>query len=284
MFFITKYPTMKYTIITSFHDAGLKLYGQRMIDSFERHWPAEVDLVVYAENCHPRVTRLNSRVVDLLSVSASCRDFVQRHRNNPEANGGKGPHNEAIWAEKKMFKWQAVRFCYKVFAVQHAMATIDSDWIIWIDADSHTHSSVPLSWLDHVCPTDALASYLGRSDNYHSECGWVAYNRRHPLGLEFAKDFAGMYERDDIFKLKEWHDSYVWDVNRKHYRDALGARFYNLNPEPETKGKAGHPFINSELGLYMDHVKGDRKNQGHSKAKEVVLHRDHPYWKKVLGI
>ena len=41
---------MKYTVITTFHDQGLKHYGQRMIDTFEQHWPAEVDLVIYAEN------------------------------------------------------------------------------------------------------------------------------------------------------------------------------------------------------------------------------------------
>jgi len=52
----------------------------------------------------------------------------------------------------------------------------------------------------------------------------------------------------------------------------------------DTKGLAGHPFINSELGQYLDHMKGDRKHRGHSKAKEVKLHRDHPYWRTVLGL
>jgi hypothetical protein len=275
---------MKYTVITTFHQPGLEQYGQRMIDTFEANWPAEVDLVVYTENCNPTFGRANSRAVDIFTASPECVKFVERHRNNPEANGGRGPHNDHIFSEKKAFKWQGVRFCYKVFAVEHAMNSIDSDWIIWIDADSHTHSSVPIEWLSTVCPDNCLASYLGRSDNYHSECGWVAYNKKNSLTVPFANDVAGMYKNDSIFKLKEWHDSYVWDVNRKRYRDQLGAYFYNLNPEPDTKGLAGHPFINSELGRYMDHVKGDRKRQGHSKGKEVVMHRDHPYWRKVLGI
>jgi hypothetical protein len=33
----------------------------------------------------------------------------------------------------------------------------------------------------------------------------------------------------------------------------------------------------------MDHVKGKRKEQGMSKSKEVVLHRDHPYWQQVVN-
>jgi len=53
---------MKYTVITTFHQAGLELYGQRMIDTFEQHWPDEVDLVVYAENCNPRTTKLECLV------------------------------------------------------------------------------------------------------------------------------------------------------------------------------------------------------------------------------
>jgi hypothetical protein len=273
---------VKYTVITTFNQAGLDTYGQRMIDSFEQYWPNHVDLIIYAENCRPRIKRSNTTVVDILQASSACRSFVERHRNNPEANGGSGPHNQHLWSEKKQFKWQAVRFCYKVFAVGHAMSVVDSDWVIWIDADSHTHSPVSDEWLQTVCPQNCMASYLGRSDNYHSECGWVAYNRRNPLTLQFARDFTAMYEQDQIFNYGEWHDSYIFDIVRKRYRDTMGAVFHNLNPEPNTKGLAKHPFINSELGRVMDHFKGDRKNQGHSRGKEVVLHRDLPYWRRLL--
>jgi len=91
-----------------------------------------------------------------------------------------------------------------------------------------------------------------------------------------------MYIQDKIFNHTEWHDSFIWDVVRREYQQK-SAVFHNLNPEPDTKGLAGHPFINSDLGLCLDHMKGDRKGRGHSKAKEVRLHLDHPYWRGVLG-
>lgn len=273
----------KYTVITTFNQEGLEIYGQRMIDTFEQYWPDAVDLVVYTENCTPRTSKPNVKLVDLLSASAECKSFVDQHRNNPEANGGAGPHNQDHWSEKKSFKWQAVRFCYKVFAVHHAANSLASDWIIWLDADSHTHSAVSLAFLDGVCPDGYLCSYLGRTDRYHSECGWIAYNMRHGESLKFINYFAGMYTHNTIFDHPEWHDSFIWDVVRKNFRDNRGAQFYNLNPEPDTKGLAGHPFINSALGSVMDHKKGDRKYRGHSKAKEVRLHTDHPYWRSVLG-
>jgi hypothetical protein len=269
---------MKYTVITSFHQDGLKQYGQRMVDTFEQNWPTEVDLIACAENCQPKVTRSNSRVYDLMQVSNNCRAFVERHRNNPMAHGQDGPPD--VWNPKKAFRWNAVRFAYKVFSVALCADNLSSGWMIWLDADTHTHSPVPVDWLTQVCPDSTMISYLGRGEKYHSECGWVAYNLDHPETRNFIRDFVGMYNTDQIFKEREWHDSYIWDVVRKRYQDTN--KFYNLNPSWTDKGLAGHPFINSELGRYMDHVKGKRKVEGHSKAKEVVSHPDHPYWRSVL--
>lgn len=269
---------MKYTVITTFHRAGLEQYGQRMIDTFEQHWPSDVDLIVLAENCQPRVSRPNTRVVDLLSASPELVSFIERHRNNPLAHGKAGPPD--VFNPKKQFRWDAVRFCYKVYAKSVAANLIDSGWMIWLDADSVTHSDVTEPFLWRVCPEHSMISYLGRGEKYHSECGWVAYNLNVPHCRQFIKDFVNMYNTDAIFNQREWHDSYIFDVVRKQYQTHY--KFHNLNPSYDDKGLAGHPFINSELGSVMDHVKGDRKQQGHSKPKEVVLHQDHPYWQKVL--
>lgn len=270
---------MKYTVVTTFNAEGLETYGQRMIDTFESLWPKEVDLLVYAENCQPRVSRSNTHVSDILRVSTGLVSFQERHKNNDLAHGRAGPPD--VFDSRKQFRWDAARFSYKVYAIAHAAETVDQGILIWLDADTHTHSLVPLGWLDTVCPPNAIASYLGRGERYHSECGWVAYNLSHPRGKDFVKEFVGMYDQDLIFQEKEWHDSYIWDVVRRRYQPTCS--FHNLNPDPDTKGLAKHPFINSELGRYMDHVKGNRKYQGHSRAKEVVLHADHPYWKKVTG-
>ena len=270
---------MKYTVITTFHQPGLEQYAQRMVDTFEQFWPAEVSLMLCAENCNPKITRPNTQVIDLLSASDPLRNFVERHRDNPYAHAKAGPPD--VFNPLKAFRWDAVRFSYKVFSVALCADRIESGWMIWLDADSHTHSSMPINWLSTVCPQDAMVSYLGRGEKYHSECGWVAYNLDHPATRQFIQDFVNMYITDDIFKEREWHDSYIWDVIRKRYQTQH--KFYNLNPSQNDKGLAGHPFINSELGLYMDHVKGKRKEQGMSKSKEVVLHRDHPYWQKVVS-
>ena len=265
---------MKYTVVTTFHQAGLEQYGQRMIDSFEKYWPAEVDLIVCAENCTPKTTRPNTRVINLLEASPDLRAFIKRHENNPLAHGKAGPPD--VFHPKKQFKWDAVRFCYKVYAQSVCADLIETGWMIWIDADTVTHSPIPGNWLSNVCPGDSMISYLGRGEKYHSECGWVAYNLEKGECRQFVRDFVNMYNNDRIFTHGEWHDSYIWDVLRRQFQDRC--KFHDLNPFSQTDAKAGHPFINSELGKYMDHLKGARKEAGKSKPKDLVIKRAEEYW------
>lgn len=265
---------MKYTVVTSFNQSGLERYGQRMIDTFEQYWPKNVSLLVCAENCSPQKTRDNTIIINLLDASEDLRSFIDRHKDNPQAHGKAGPPD--VFHPKKQFKWDAVRFCYKVYSQAVCADRLESGWMIWIDADTVTHSPIPTTWLATVCPHDAMVSYLGRGEDYHSECGWVAYNLDKSECRQFIKDFVNMYNRDDIFKLSEWHDSYVWDVLRRQFQDRC--KFHNLNPFAQTDARAGHPFINSELGKYMDHLKGARKDAGKSRQKDLKIKRTEEYW------
>ena len=269
-----------YTVITSFNSGGLKSYGQRMINTFESLWPQEVDLIIYAEDCQPTTSRQNTRIIDLLKASKDLRDFITRHHDNPMAHGRAGPLN--TFNPKKAFRWDAVRFSYKVFSIAHATSSFSDGWMIWLDADTHTHSPLTLPVLENLCPNNSMISYLGRGENYHSECGWVGYNLSHPSCQEFISTFVNMYRNDDIFNFPEWHDSYVWDQIRKRYQNTN--YFHNLTPTNFMgRGVAGHPFINSKLGRYMDHVKGSRKIQGHSERIDIKNHHDLPYWQNILG-
>jgi hypothetical protein len=268
---------MKYAVVTTFNAPGLKQYGQRMVDAFEQLWPADVDLIVCAENCDPVISRANTRVLDLLGLDHQLQAFVDRHRNNPQAHGQAGPAR--AFDPTKSFKWDAVRFCYKIYSIKLASSYINHGWLIWLDADTVTHSPVQQSDLEKLCPADSMISYLGRGENYHSECGWVGYNLDYPKTQNFINDLVAMYDQDRIFDFPEWHDSYVWDVVRKQYQN--NNKFYNLTHTLPKPGRAGHPFINSDLGKFMDHMKGNRKQQGRSKQQDLVVSRSEAYWNLV---
>jgi hypothetical protein len=40
-----------------------------------------------------------------------------------------------------------------------------------------------------------------------------------------------------------------------------------------------HPFINSDLGRYMDHLKGKRKSSGKSRSSDLKTARPEAYWR-----
>ena len=96
-----------------------------------------------------------------------------------------------------------------------------------------------------------------------------------------------LYVTGDLFNLREYHDSFVFDVLRKDFHSLRGTRFHNISPELPGKGP-GHPFIASRLGEYMDHMKGaKRKELGHSLPDDFDrnqgLNSTIPYWRQVFG-
>jgi hypothetical protein len=75
-----------------------------------------------------------------------------------------------------------------------------------------------------------------------------------------------------IFRLVEWHDSFVFDAVRNNHK---------LNQHDWSSHLItgeGHPLINSEWGAYLDHLKGDRKTLGKSKTKDLKIQRSESYW------
>jgi hypothetical protein len=66
----------------------------------------------------------------------------------------------------------------------------------------------------------------------------------------------------------------VFDVVRNKFR----GRLKELNWSAGIISGEGHPLINSEWGAYLDHLKGDRKDLGRSKVKDLKIKRTETYW------
>ena len=270
----------KFTVVTTFNQQGLQLYGQRFINSFAQNMPAEVDLYAYGERSKPTVPKSKSVIyaVDQEKYAPACFEFKKKYANDPRANG-QGPDKKRLDA-KKAFKWDAIKFCNKVYVVCDAARRVNSDVLIWMDADSFIHSPMPLQFLEDFIPEDVFTCYAGRTNKY-SECGWYSMNLKHPHAKEFFDEFQRMYDdaENGIFKEKEWHDSYIYDVVRVWHEQKYGAK--NKDFSQGIVVKEGHPIINSPLGVFIDHMKGDRKRQGHSDRKDLKVQRNEDYWNKI---
>ena len=264
---------MKYSVVTTFNQAGYKQYGQRMIQTFMKNWPQEVSLIVYAEDCAVEETAPNLDVRDIAIVDALTQ-FKSIWQGVPRANGN--VQDDPVRSKRKDagkgFKWDAVRFSHKVYSIFHCAETAQTDWLIWMDADSVCHSPISVIDLDRLCPNYYDLCFLGRRGKY-TECGLYAMNLRHPIVQRFLWDFQRMYDdaENGIFRLVEWHDSFVFDVVRKnHVLNSLDWSGHLISGE-------GHPLINSEWGAYLDHLKGDRKSIGRSKSVDLKVKRTEPY-------
>jgi hypothetical protein len=175
---------------------------------------------------------------------------------------------------KNSFRYDAVRFAHKVFAILHGTRNANAEKAFWIDADVVTFAPVPHSLLDACLPDDCYTSCLKRDGNF-SECGFVGYNLRHPAHEEFMNVWENLYTSGRLFELPEWHDSYVYDHVRRSFENEGKFHSHNLSGAHTS---AAHPFVNSELGRYMDHLKGQRKIAGKSRPSDLVIDRPEGYW------
>ena len=265
---------MKYTVITTFNESGYKQYGQRMIETFLQTWPAEVTLVVYAEDCDVAESAPNLVVHDI-SVADALTTFKANWQGVPRANGNvmDDPVRSKRRDAGKGFKWDAVRFAHKVYSIFHCAKTINTNWLLWMDGDTVCHSPITLTDLERLCPPNRDLCFLGRRGKY-SECGLYAMNLANPDTKTFLQRFQRMYDDAEggIFKLDEWHDSYVFDAVRKQ------CNLKELDWSSHLITGEGHPLINSEWGAYLDHLKGARKDLKRSKLTDLKVTRTEAYW------
>ena len=274
------------TVVTTFHKPGMDLYGQRFMASFAERVDKRIKLIVYTEDCYPsNPDPKQITILDQKEALPKLVDFKRRWRDVPKANGI--PPDEIKRRRKdwnKEFKWHAVRFSNKVYAVFDACARRTGDWVVWMDADSFIHSEWSYEDFKRMLPSNAYITYVGRGRGSQTwpECGFYGINMNHPVAHSFIEDFEAMYEDADngIFTLEEWHDSYVFGELLKKYKDFPSHDYSAEMYLKEVKtGGGGHPLINTELGKYMDHMKGDRKKDGRSKTTDIMVNRTEAYWK-----
>jgi len=283
---------MKIKVITSYKPGTWDLYSGKGIKSIEEHWPAEIDIVVYHEEPRPKYDHHRIKWVDLINVEPELSKFKNRHQDDPVACGklqeieGGVRRSAALKQQggldknKESFLWDAVRFSNKVFCIINAVRNSpEYDYIVWIDADTYTHKSFSNSFLESLLPRDTMLTYLGRekeSQAIYPECGFVGYNLKHPEIQNFINDWEKLYSTDEIFNLLEWHDSAIlWHLSKKY----IAEKNIKINDIGHGAGASGHHvFVNSKLGIYIDHFKGEKRKIARRSAKDDFK-TIQPYWR-----
>ena len=274
------------TVVTTFHPEGYSKYGERFLESFSKKVDKRIKLLVYAEGVKPHnpdPSRIE--ILDQESVLPKLVAFKKQWKDEPKANGIPPDDIKARRPRDwhKEFKWDAVRFANKTYAVFDACSR-SKGWCVWMDADSFIHSNWSYEQFIELLPENAYITYVGRGKGSQTwpECGFYGMNLNHPVCHEFLKDFEQMYEDADngIFTLEEWHDSYVFGELLKKYKEFSSYDYSADMYLKEAKtGGGGHPLINGPLGKWIDHMKGGRKDTGRSLKKDIIVNRTEAYWR-----
>ena len=272
------------TVVTTWGSKYWPNPVQAGIQSTVKNWPGHAKILLYPDDMSQQLTLPRTEYYDLCKEQPKLKEFIDKHKNNPKFN----PRIKQTEKEKRDFDkntqiyiYDCVRFSYKVFACIDAWQKTKPDMLWFLDADIITFDKIPMSWLEHIIPDKSFTSYLGRPKKGFSETGYYAFNTAHKYAEEFFERWQTYYDKDRFLELKGYTDSFTFDGARIELEKEGKIKNEDLNDGRFAGGRRSrHPFINSELGQYMDHLKGyDRKAAMTSKKRDLTTNQTHPYWK-----
>lgn len=262
----------KYEIVTTFHKAGYEKYGKRMLETFEDKWENHIPLKVYYENME--VPDVSSDRISYLDYEVECGEkqkafetIAAPHEERVLGPNGEDPrsHREGPVTPGSRYLFQASRFAHKYYACEHAMQNTDKRYLVWCDADVVAIDDITEEWLDRFVEEDKYWSRVGRGNTY-PECGFMIWDTQNPVHQRYWQLMSWMYDQGALFQLVEWHDSFVWWTAERYVEKEVG---HPINVE--LGGTGGHAFVKGPLGEKLDHLKGNRKDQGFSPER-VMAH------------
>jgi predicted O-methyltransferase YrrM len=256
-------PPIPFAVVTTCHSTGWQEYGRRMVQTFDRFWPADVPLYLYAEDFEPDHAR---PVVRRLPTWLS--DFKKRHVNNPRAHGKIDGNYD--------YRYDCVRFAHKVAALTDAASTLNAEVLIWADGDIVSHDTVDHAWLNSLFPLGPYIAWLDRFQHY-PECGFYMLRCNHRAHVEIMSRLQRLYETDAVFDVAETHDSYVL---QQLILEAERERLLTTWSLSTDAHRHKHPLINGPLGARLDHLKGPRKAIHRSPVSDLMRPRSEAYWSK----
>jgi len=260
---------MSVAFVTSMNQQIYNSYGKRFIEEFSLFAEENIKLYVIFENVFPEdIGSLKNNIYIIPLANPNHTQFLNYFGKLFEATGVKISVIDEM-GQKKInikndYRFNAIKFSYKPFSIHQVIDYLSNklDYLVWTDADLRCKKKFNQNNLIEFLPQeDQLISYLGRKYIY-SECGFIGYNLNNPLTKKFINDMIDIYCSGKIFSYDEWHDSFIFDELRKNYEKNKGHNFKNISG----KGyETDHPFINSGLEEYFDHLKGnERKKTGSS--------------------
>lgn len=232
--------------VTTFSPEGYEKYGKRCLESLIENWPSDI-VVFYEEKPdleHPKLIYRN------LDDIPERKTFLKLCDKVPESTGMMRFPDGTL---QYNFMRDAKRYSHKAFA----QMAVEDDLVFWVDADTVVFKSIPEEYLTGLLDGVPYC-HFGRTT--YTETGFLGFNQTHNLYKLFKQQYLTCYLKGVIFTMLGWHDCFAFDYAR------IGLQGRNLSPNGK---EFDHVIATSELGQYLDHLKGARKDKGHSPEATV---------------
>lgn len=252
---------MNYTILTSFNEKYWNEIAKDNIKLLDQHWLAGQEILLYHQLPNAQTENFSSRVkwIDLYQNCPDLVKFCKDWKDDPKANGNLSQKPNMA------FRWNAIKFAHKTFAIWHAAKKINKDWIIWLDCDAFLFNPVDTKFISKIFQDTKAICYLGRKGKY-SECGFLAFNLNHPQTKIFLNVWEQLHITGEFINLSETHDSYTFDhIRKNNFSQDI---FFDLNAMSNTDK---NPFSNSLINSHFAHAKGLSKEKTSQKLKSKFV-------------
>lgn len=249
----------KYTFITSQDQRYFDTIGKYMLKSFLHYAPPEFDLYFYNEGITDLEGLDNYSNFYNIDWNEKCKLDWEKFAEKTEDNSAK-------------------KFGKKGWASIHAWENIESDYIIWLDADLLFYKTFNEDVINLTISQDNLIGLFdhaytrSRYDDkggYSAETGYVIVNCNHPQYKNFVAEYRRLYELDQKpQEIISWWDNQICMMAAAkfmdHVNDLSNLRFHD---------KTQTPLNHSPLAEYFGHQKGKSKK-----------HLDETYFKEKTNL
>lgn len=209
--------------------------GQKWLDG-RKHWHKGTEFIYYTEGFDVECPSKDIGSID---------EFAQwkaRHVN----------YCSPDW------RFNVVGFAHKVFAIADALYDYDGVGV-WLDTDAVTYKKLMAGLIQSYIKHHYIGAF--QRVGMHTETGMIVFDCSHPAHKPFLDRWRQWYLRDEFKHLPMWTDCHTFDATCK----ALRVPVHNLSGE---HAKDMHPMAKAEIGRYIDHQKGQRKELDKSPENE----------------
>jgi len=182
------------TVITTFSKDGYELYGHQMITTWTQYWPSDCKLKVYTEGYELKEKDPRISTVDL---NKSCPRLLEFKNKSLK-----------LIDQKKSRIDKTIKWCHKVYAIQHALDTQD-DYLIFLDGDTYTKNNVNQNLAKNLVGSNLFSVHFENlKDGLHFETGLVCFNLRHEKINWLKNILTEAYDTLEIYNMKKTWDGF----------------------------------------------------------------------------